>query len=253
MKKRVLLAFILAPVCLFARNSKSFLLTKNDLNIPCEKEVLGTLGQLEIARKWVEVKMAGPASGLRILISKTSSPQVNLEMGVSDSQTQITRSNKNQKIIYLFDKTQKCVPSLRTAFEKSAQNSKVFKDSDLAQIVEANPKGTVVFYTWSPSMNLSVMGLKEIRELSKKQKFKLVPLLDPMTSEISARDTMGKQNLPLEVLRKMDSNILKRDLALIHFPTLIALQDGQLTAVRPGYDKPEVVENYLKSLREKSK
>lgn len=256
MKLIFILLIFSIPVLLFGASPKKTkvpVLSFSDLKIPCEKEVLGTLGRLEVPNKWIQIKSDAPSEELKIFISKTSKPDVNLELGIAQGRSQITRTHVNEKIIYQFEEAKKCTPLLRTELEPKGNGGKLFKDADLAQIIEKNPTGTVVFYTWSPSMNLSVQGLKEIRQLSKKLKFQLVPLIDPMTSDVFARDILRTQNLPVEALTKMDSNVLKRKLALIHFPTLIALQNGQLTKLRPGYDRPDVLEKYLKSLNEKAK
>lgn len=222
-----------------------------DMKFPCQAEVLNILGKLEMPVRWTEISQSEGRSDLRVLVTKTTSPSVELELGFDQQNVLITRRSAQLVVQYKLTQAKNCEIELTTMRGKN-DSPHSFTDEDLAELIQMsqNSSTPIVLYTWSPSMTLSIKGVKEIYELSKSQKFKLVVLRDPMSRDSQAKQIAVRNLWPEAFTKKLESKELLRDLALIHFPTLFTIHNGKVSPVRPGYDTPETIKSIIKSAGE---
>ncbi|AFY00790.1 putative exported protein [Bdellovibrio bacteriovorus str. Tiberius] len=91
-------------------------------------------------------------------------------------------------------------------------------------------------------MYLSLKALPEYKSAATKAKVAFLPLLDPVTN---TKENMLKVDLhKIEIL---NSEILIKKNALLHFPSYIFFKNGQLQgSFNPGYDSPEKFQHRLK-------
>src|SRR5688572_13392939 len=103
----------------------------------------------------------------------------------------------------------------------SAQTLPGFSDADYQRTLRENPR--VLFYALSPSMPLSVDGLKEIRSAAEDLRARLVVLVDPAAT---AKDAASIDYPELRLQRS--SELRNRGLQL-HYPTVIVADNHRIS------------------------
>lgn len=103
-----------------------------------------------------------------------------------------------------------------------------------------------VIYTWSPRMNLSILGIQELQPICKELNLGLIILLDPNISDKEANKApKGFNEATIPSYRLYSQQIINLGV-LIHYPSLIIYKNGQIIgSFRPGYDEPGRVRQYL--------
>lgn len=237
---------LLATAAEAATQPKKF--SRTLASITCEAEVLNTLGSLETPLEWVDTSPAG--SDLHVLRSETNTRNVTLELGTSKSKTRLKRIDLRTVVQYDYDAEQGCTPVLSVHALNESRNLKgvLFTDFNLQKILDASATSgkAHVIYVWSPRMNLSLKGVKEISSYAETKKIDLTVIADPMANPDEVRQIVMRNRWPSKYEYKLDSDILKQHNATIHFPALLIVKDGKIAApVRPGYDTPDRLDKFL--------
>ena len=112
-----------------------------------------------------------------------------------------------------------------------------FSDADLKMILKNQAKAkdlTVLLYTWSPHMVLSIRGLDELLQFEKNKK--IIAILDPNANIRLAEKIAKEHHWPEEVLRINISQDLINLGLRVHYPTYLFLAQGKVQGrAIPGY------------------
>ncbi|MBX9766558.1 MAG: hypothetical protein K2X47_04745 [Bdellovibrionales bacterium] len=128
-----------------------------------------------------------------------------------------------------------------------AFNEIPFGDRDLQQTVSGAEK-PILFYLWSPRMNLSVKGLGEIFKIGQDMGYQTIALRDPT---ISLEETLslfedGEVSSSEAWLRPNHSQRIRKELGAIHYPTILIHSRGEfMPQSLRGYDDPETIQAIL--------
>ena len=113
-----------------------------------------------------------------------------------------------------------------------------FTDTDLAALLSRNERG--IIYLWSPHMQLSLDGVRELNNLSEEFAVPLLVLLDPNADIGFAASAARRAEIGKTPLRRVNSLELYFRNFTIHAPTLITYANGEITGpAAPGYRSPE--------------
>lgn len=126
-----------------------------------------------------------------------------------------------------------------------------FTGSDLQTALHSQKDEKAVIYSWSPHMNLSIRGLDEIIPLARRNKIKLIVVLDPNCDLKQAQEISRLHHWPAEYLKTMDAKELIEKGFRIHYPSYLLAQNGNFTSPTiPGYksigELTRMVRTYLK-------
>lgn len=120
-----------------------------------------------------------------------------------------------------------------------------FTDQSLQDILTYSDfhQSAGLMYTWSPRMTLSIRGVSEITSLARELNLDITVLVDP---NLPDEETLSAtENLWLGHSLKAESKILDRLGITIHYPNLIIYKNGKIDSIRPGYDEPVRVRDYI--------
>ena len=126
-----------------------------------------------------------------------------------------------------------------------AQERARFSDQSLQDILTYSEfhQSAGLIYTWSPRMSLSTRGVSEIVRLARDLQLDITVLVDPnLPDEESLSAT---ENLWLGHSMKAESPALVRLGISLHYPNLIIYKNGKIDSIRPGYDEPARVRDYI--------
>ena len=124
----------------------------------------------------------------------------------------------------------------------------LFTDNSFARLLALSQAYQTqgVIYTWSPRMNLSLLGIAELQTICKELKLNLIILLDPNISDEEAnrvQKPFDESSLPS--FRLYSQRLVEMGV-LIHYPCIIIYKNGKIIgAFRPGYDEPGRAHDYL--------
>ena len=142
----------------------------------------------------------------------------------------LVRETTYERLIVRYN-PQNCQAEFATLPLKAVEGG--FTDAELTRTVYQNPKGLI--YTWSPGMQLSVEGLKAIKEAAQTAKLPLTILLDPRADVAQAKAALQRAGLTDVSLQAMNSYELRNRNVLMHFPNLSMYRDGRvLNEMVPG-------------------
>ncbi len=131
-------------------------------------------------------------------------------------------------------------------FLNVAQAREAFTDDSLKALLadSANRKVSGVIYTWSPRMNLSILGTVELAAIARQLQLDMTVLVDPA---VTAPEIEFYKNVPeLQNSYWLSSMYLYKIGITQHYPALVVYKNGKILApLRPGYDEPARVREYL--------
>ena len=126
---------------------------------------------------------------------------------------------------------------LKISKSKIHQPSGGFTDSVLQKILEDSRKNKTsgLIYAWSPRMNLSVKGMHEARDITKKLNINFHLVHD---SNILRSEEILSQVKKYKSKKNNSIELIERGVG-VHFPSIIFYKNGILDDhPRPGYDEP---------------
>lgn len=216
-----------------------------NLQPACEKQILNTLSKLEVPIAWFELPIKNRSSGFKTFKSKTNNPNVKFEFSAFRNYSKLSREDGMKKIGYVFDSKKNCIPKLLISNINPVANS--FDDFNFKDVLDHAEKNnnSVLFYVWSPLMNLSMRGVSELNKIVQGKKIKLVGLVDPSANKDLISQIVAKNSWPTDFSRKLNSSVLESQNMLIHFPSLLIWKAGKYEVFRPGYDSPTKVTSLL--------
>lgn len=124
----------------------------------------------------------------------------------------------------------------------------LFTDTTLNDLLfrSAISQTSGVIYTWSPRMNLSLLGIAELQSICNELKLELVILLDPAISDEEANSVRKPFYEYLIPSYRLHSAWLLNMGIRVHYPSLVIFKNGKIIgSFRPGYDEPGRVRQYL--------
>ncbi|MEK2643812.1 hypothetical protein [Bdellovibrio sp. BCCA] len=144
--RKLLIVLSLIPSFSFAQKTvptkavkKNRSISSEALVIPCEEQVLNTLGTLEPPMEWMELSF-GPVKteGVRVFKSLTPTADTQLGLAISKDKALVQRRDRLSLNEYTFDVAKKCVGTISTTQFKKAQPpmKAQFTDFDLKKIVD---------------------------------------------------------------------------------------------------------------------
>lgn len=144
--------------------------------------------------------------------------------------TVLSRSKDSGRIEVLLDE-KKCEPKVKTYPHAKTAG---FSDKDLSAFIQKNKTG--IIYVWSPRMDLSVKGIKEIQAAAIEKKLPLLILVD---KDISETERMKlEKSLGKDVTRTVDSFEFKMRQVQLHFPAVLVFKNQKiLPGVKYGFEK----------------
>lgn len=154
----------------------------------------------------------------------------------------ITKENENRSIIIAIDK-KNCQREMKVIQKKRSRLSLKKTDQDLKRFVSES-RG--VFYFISPSMPLSVKGIKPAFAAAKEMGVKFYPVLDPAVKkkDMGLAHQIAVEN-GLAEIHQFDSFEFRMRNVYIHYPTLIGFKDGKILDVKKyGYE-----DNFLEDIK----
>lgn len=231
-------------------------ISSEDIKITCETQALDLLSKLETPTEWIAI--TGPAiskeKNFRLFKSATENKNVILELATADGQTRIKRSDLRNMVVYDFATASKCEMKMSVhKFDKSkSKKLPEFTDIEVGKLIKESSQNqsTILFYLWSPNMNLSVKGVNEIKKVAEEMGMGLVVMADSSSADDRIKKTAMAQGWPWEYGFTLEADLLKSRNMGIHFPALIVLKNGELSnSMRPGYDAPERLKKFLSSIK----
>ncbi|MEN0057772.1 MAG: hypothetical protein AAGB31_02965 [Bdellovibrio sp.] len=237
-------------------SSKRFI-SSEALSLPCEEQALNTLADIGTPQEWHEIHFSkGMVSGVRVFKSLVAGREGSyLRLSFSRDKIRIDRVSDKLSTSYSYDATRGCVGTVDSTVSQGKESSlsEQYSDFDLKKIMNVSrsqKEKNYLFYVWSPSMNLSIVGVNELRRACQQFGYELIVVADPMASAKDIRKILYSQNWPASYGKQLTSEELKSYNFLVHFPALLILKDGAIQGeVRPGYDEPERLKNFLKQIR----
>lgn len=194
----------------------------------CPAKVKSYLSEWKATQEWQEEKQGGLKNSFYASPTATIGEWV-LVRRIPQG-TVLSRSSQTGRIEVLLDE-KKCAPSVKSFPHAKAKG---FSDKDLAAFVAKNKTGAI--YVWSPRMDLSLKGIKEIQAAAREKKLPLLILLDKDVSE-SERQSLEKK-LGKETTKIADSFELNMRHVQMHFPALLVFKDQKiLPGVKYGHEK----------------
>lgn len=154
----------------------------------------------------------------------------------------ITKENENRSIIIALDK-KNCQREMRVIQKKQSRLSLKKSDKDLKRFVS---ESSGVFYFISPSMPLSVKGIKPALKAAKKLGVKFFPVLDPAVKkkDMGLVHQIAVKN-GLAEIHQFDSFEFRMRNVYIHYPAMIGFKDGKILDVKKyGYE-----DNFLEDIK----
>lgn len=125
-----------------------------------------------------------------------------------------------------------------------------FSDVDLQKVFKQSrlqPQELFVLYSWSPHMNLSLIGLKNIS--SQKN---VTVLLDPSANMDLAEKSVQEMKLSKDFLFRNKSKILSRLGTLTHYPNYLFIRNGEFVGgILPGYKSEAALKRYIATVTSK--
>lgn len=250
-------AFAKTPAPLPKKTSTALrTISSEDVKITCETQVLDLLSKLETPTEWIPI--TGPLipkeGHFRLFKSGTENKNITLELGTADKQTRVKRSDLRNMVIYDFTAASKC--EMKMSVHKfdipKSKRMPEFTDIEVGRLMKesAQNQSTVLFYLWSPNMNLSVTGVNEIRKIAEELGMKLVVMADSSANDDRIKKTTMAETWPWDYGYTLEADLLKSRNMGIHFPALIVMKNGELSdSMRPGYDEPVRLKKFLSSLK----
>lgn len=125
-----------------------------------------------------------------------------------------------------------------------------FTDQDLERLFKqskAKPSELFIIYNWSPHMNLSMMGL-----LNLKTRTNLTVLLDPSANDAMAKKSAQKLKFDSTILLRNRSEELRKLGTLTHYPSYAFIKNGKFAAgLLPGYKSDTALNRFIAQAIEK--
>lgn len=186
--------------------------------VKCEKQVSNLTKKWKVIQNWTKRSnslFAAPTSkfGQWVLFKLEKS-------GVT-----LTLANSKKDIRVHISK--KCESKVRVV-QKNGNPRDIFGDDLLKSKMSLN-KG--IIYLWSTHMPLSVKGIPNIKKAAKELNVKLIILQDENSHELQGL------NIATQKLKSFD---LKMRNAYLHFPTLLAFDQGLIkNTIKYGYEKTD--------------
>lgn len=213
-------------------------------HIPCESAFFKTLEGWEVPAKWSETP--GSDMSERVMHATTKSPGVSLDVKVKNKRT-IAYRNAPDSVIEVSWSEPACVASIAYVPHHVPQNA--FTDADLKKLLaqSARHHSSGIIYFWSPHMNYSVTGVKEMKKIAHDMHLEVTFLLDPKAALNLNKQVQREQNFPNAYMRTVESRELLDRHIMLHFPSMVLYSNGKLMSHwLPGYKQPAQARNILK-------
>ncbi len=110
----------------------------------------------------------------------------------------------------------------------------VVGDSDVLAALEA-AAGSLIVYSWSPHMPLSVDGFGEVVEAADTRGFEVLPVLIAYGDIDFAEREASRVGMPEGATRQLHSVELLHRGSQLHAPSIVVFHDGAVAPVLPGY------------------
>lgn len=177
--------------------------------------------------KWVELKLGGKVTSVDLFNATT---RLQIRLG-KNCETQASLHSH---------------PSLeKFPGKKDLSGIPILHDEDIARLFGEKKSG--IIYLWTPHKEISVEGLKEIREVAAKMRMPLYAVVEPTSSPSTVKRVAGRMGLPEKELFFLDSFDLQYRGFRLHFPSMIVFNKGKFTSpVRRGFEDAFVYEEYVR-------
>jgi hypothetical protein len=190
--------------------------------LPCDSAIKATLKKWEVVGPWGPVLTSDP--------SKKTMRSPGKKIGVWSETTKLSDVATEAKLITAKDfitvtwTKPGCSPSLKYSVRPISEIS-LRETQDLKGRIESLKSGVV--YLWSPHMEASIYGLKEIMAATSKLKVPLLPILHPDANIEDARRVAKDIGLPLEQVWSNKSNDLYMRGLNLHAPSLSVFKSSR--------------------------
>ncbi len=207
-------------------------LQKFSRNLICKDQLFREIDRSLVSKVWTPIAVSIPdkplAKGIQFFDSRS---QVLYKIFSVEEETTFTKENFVEKVLISksFNKKDACKTHSKRSKLSQVGDSGLggFTDSELHKIIIKNKWG--VFYFWTPSMPLSILGITEIRAAVKAKGGKLTVLVDPKASEIEIQNlVLQKRVLSTDIVRATSDQLNNLDINL-HYPGILVFKDKKIS------------------------
>jgi len=121
----------------------------------------------------------------------------------------------------------------------------LFTDGDLRSSLAGTPDQSLVIYSWSPHMPLSVDGYAEVAEAAHARGMTALPVLIAHSDLDFARREAERVGMPSHALRQIDSVELIQRGVQLHAPSILVFGLTRVSPLLPGYRNAEGYGRFL--------
>ncbi len=195
----------------------------------CQKEAQELISKWKSSDFW-----SRRGESLFITPTKTFGEWIYFKLEGDNSLT-LTKTSQAKEIRVNFNN--ECKSNLKLVEHKKNRKD-ILGDKKLAKLIKSQ-KGLI--YIWSPNMPLSYKQLTYLESEAKKHKLKLLVFVDP-------RHNVTKKDVPVKYLNTLDALEFKHRNAYIHYPTVMAFEDGKIkNKIKYGYENRKGFANDIKN------
>ena len=231
-----------------AKDQKSLTSTNrkpsNINKIACIKNVFKLLDQWGPVNEWFEYKLPNN----KFIVRGVTQNNKDISLFIYNQTTIAKKISKNSQTTVRFNSNQECKADYKIIKMRSKKNTKHFMDTDLDDVLKVSRenKSSGLIYIWSPHMNLSILGVKEVQKIAKDRGLTLIILLEPRAELDQSIKILKNEGINLTSLRFASSKVLDMLNIHNHYPSLLLFSNGEiLDRPRPGYDAPDELNKYL--------
>lgn len=210
---------------------------------PCGEQVRGSISRIVVNQAWFPVSVSEPRRPLAHGIAfRNTRSGVGYRLHSDAGSTTLTESRLSGEVITssVFSRNFGCRPRIRdnpstrsVTFASTRVDSNAFRDEDLFATLKQHAWG--VIYVWSPSMPLSVAGIREVKAAMEAAKLRnggegghLTILMDGRARPEQAQPLLDRNEVTAEEARPVASDELQARGLSLHYPVAFIYKDGLL-------------------------
>ena len=228
MRSLILQFFVLS---LFVMSFYAFSQSKSKIQkISCSKEIFAIVDFFSPVGEWLDFKNG---FGIQNKVHDT------LEVYPLKKKTLVKLYSKNKIDTFEADEDQKCRLQIRSKQTKES----FLSEYDFYSLLNKHPEG-IVFYVWSPQMNLSIDEISKIHKNKIDRHIEV--LLEPSADKKSSLKILKKYKLPKTYTNKIASGTLLETGILIHYPSMSLFKKNEFIKRIPGYNGVDNLKKIIK-------
>lgn len=218
--------------------------------LPCSEKALTLLQEWGAQDQWLQKFSEDPGE------KRFHAPTATLGKWVQVKKTAnkdliFSQFSENSSLNVKFDSQCKTVADVQT-FKKSPLTEKkiggisLLQDSRIEGLLQSQK--AMVFFLWSPHMQISVEALREVKAACQKGGVSLYAVVEPGANPSSIKYIAQKLAIPLKHVFYLNSFDLTLRGFRLHFPSLIVAHKGRFTSpVRRGHEDSATYEDYIRT------